>query len=78
MNGEITRDGRLTVHDGDRLEHLRLTRKGDPDDPLSDGDLRAKYDELVTPFLGEPRAASIARALWELPRLERVRDLDWG
>ena len=69
---------RLTGHDGDRLERLRLTRKGDPDDPLQDSELRAKYDELVVPFLGEQRAASIARTLWDLPRLERVRDLDWG
>jgi acetolactate synthase-1/2/3 large subunit len=69
---------RLTDHGGDRLERLRLTRKGDPDDPLSDSELRAKYDELVVPFLGEQRAASIARTLWDLPCLERVRGLDWG
>lgn len=69
---------RLTDHNGDSLERLRLTRKGDPDDPLSDSELRAKYDELVVPFLGERRAASIARTLWDLPGLERVRGLDWG
>jgi 2-methylcitrate dehydratase PrpD len=69
---------RLTGHGGDRLEHLRLTRRGDPDDPLGDSELRAKYDELVVPFLGQGRAASIARTLWDLPCLKRVRDLDWG
>jgi 2-methylcitrate dehydratase PrpD len=69
---------RLTGHRGDRFERLRLTRKGDPDDPLSDAEVRAKYDELVVPFLGERRAASIARTLWDLPALERVRGLDWG
>lgn len=69
---------RLTDHRGGRLEQLRLTRKGDPDDPLSDAELRAKYDELVVPFLGAQRAASIARTLWDLPGLARVRDLDWG
>jgi 2-methylcitrate dehydratase PrpD len=69
---------RLTGHRGDRAERLRLTRKGDPDDPLSDAELRAKYDELVVPFLGAQRAASIARTLWDLPALPRVRGLDWG
>jgi 2-methylcitrate dehydratase PrpD len=69
---------RLTGRRGDRAERLRLTRKGDPDDPLSDAELRAKYDELVVPFLGAQRAASIARSLWDLPALPRVRGLDWG
>jgi 2-methylcitrate dehydratase PrpD len=69
---------RLTGRRGDTLERLRLTRKGDPDDPLTDSELRAKYDEVVVPFLGKQRAASIARALWDLPFLERVRSLDWG
>jgi 2-methylcitrate dehydratase PrpD len=69
---------RLTGQRGDRAERLRLTRKGDPDDPLSDAELRAKYDELVVPFLGAQRAAGIARTLWELPALPRVRGLDWG
>jgi 2-methylcitrate dehydratase PrpD len=69
---------RVTGHGGDMLEHLRLTRKGDPDDPLNDSDLRAKYDELVVPFIGEQRAASIARTLWDLPSLRQVRGLDWG
>ena len=69
---------RLTGHGGGTRERVRLTRKGDPDDPLSDSELRAKYDELVVPVLGEQRAASIAGTLWDLPGLERVRDLDWG
>lgn len=69
---------RLTGHRGDRTERLRLTRKGDPDDPLSDAELRAKYDELVVPFLGAQRAAAIACTLWDLPALPRVRGLDWG
>jgi len=69
---------RLTDHLGGRHERLRLTRKGDPDDPLSDDELRAKFDELVPPFIGERRARSIASALWDLPALPRVRALDWG
>lgn len=69
---------RITDRGGRGREQLRLTRKGDPDDPLSDAELRAKYDELVVPFLGAQRAASIAAALWDLPCLARVRGLDWG
>jgi 2-methylcitrate dehydratase PrpD len=69
---------RLTDRAGGRHEAVRLTRKGDPDDPVSDSELRAKFDELVVPVLGERRAASIVGSLWDLPDLGRVRDLDWG
>lgn len=69
---------RVTDRGGHRHERLRLTRKGDPDDPLSDAELRAKYDELAVPVLGAQRAASLARTLWDLPGLARVRGLDWG
>jgi 2-methylcitrate dehydratase PrpD len=69
---------RLTNRRGDTFELLRLTRKGDPDDPLTDSELRAKYDQVVVPFLGRQRAASISRTLWNLHSLERVRGLDWG
>jgi len=69
---------RITDRHGTSRERLRLTRKGDPEDPLSDEELRAKFDELVPPVLGRPRAESIATALWKLPALTRMSALDWG
>lgn len=69
---------RTTGPDGARHEALRRTRKGDPDDPVSDAELRAKFDELVTPVLGDRPAREIAAALWALPSLARVRALPWG
>lgn len=41
----------VTLHDGRVLEHFQRTRKGDPDDPLSDAELFAKYDELAATAL---------------------------
>ncbi|MCI3275301.1 MmgE/PrpD family protein [Streptomyces cylindrosporus] len=69
---------RVTDRHGTVRDRLRLTRKGDPDDPLSDDELREKFDELVPAFLGRPRAGSIAGTLWRLPALKRMSDLDWG
>lgn len=69
---------RLTDRHGRRLTEERRTRKGDPDDPLSDQELRAKFDELVPAFIGQEGARRLGAALWTLPDLERVRDLDWG
>ncbi len=50
---------RVTLTDGTVLDHFQPTRKGDPDDPLSDADLFAKYDELTLGVL----AAEDARRL---------------
>jgi 2-methylcitrate dehydratase PrpD len=69
---------RITDRHGVARERLRLTRKGDPEDPLTDEELRAKFDELVPAVLGRPRAESIATALWKLPALTRMSSLDWG
>ncbi|MFK4100458.1 MmgE/PrpD family protein [Streptomyces sp. NPDC019531] len=69
---------RITDRHGGTHERLRLTRKGDPDDPLTDDELRAKYDELVPPYLGAARAGAIADALWNLPSLKRMSALEWG
>ena len=63
---------RLIDRQGASYERLRLTRKGDPDDPLSDEELRDKFDELVPPFVGRPRAEAIAGALWKLPAIPRM------
>jgi 2-methylcitrate dehydratase PrpD len=53
----ITTDGRLGTH-------FQPTRKGDPDQPLTDAELEAKYLELVTPVLGAAKAAALLQQLW--------------
>lgn len=41
----------VTLNDGRLLEHLQETRRGDPEDPLSDADLVAKFHELSSGIL---------------------------
>ncbi len=55
---------RLTLRDGRVLERFQPTRKGDPDAPLSDADLSAKFEELVAPVLGAGPASALLEALW--------------
>jgi 2-methylcitrate dehydratase PrpD len=71
------RAARVTVVDGSGTEHeyVRTTRKGDPDDPLTDAELREKFDDLTTPVLGEAGAAELSAALWALPELADIRRL---
>lgn len=56
--------GKLTVHARNQV-FTRMVRvpKGEPDNFLSDAELRTKFDALAVPILGEARAGSLADAL---------------
>jgi 2-methylcitrate dehydratase PrpD len=71
------RAARLTVRlsGGTEVHAVRSTRKGDPDDPLSDAELRAKFTELVAAQSGEVASNDLLTTLWRLPDLADVRDL---
>ena len=53
-------------------EHLQPTRIGDPDAPLTDAQLEAKYLELAGPVLGEERARKLLATLWTLETSKAV------
>ncbi len=54
----------VRLRDGRLLEHYQPTRKGDPDAPLSDEDLSAKFRELAAPVIGGNAAEYLLAALW--------------
>ena len=58
--------------DGERLSHYAPTRKGDPDSPLSDAELRAKASELIAPVLGPNATTALIDKLW---RISEIVDL---
>jgi 2-methylcitrate dehydratase PrpD len=60
--------------DGKRMDYLQPNRKGDPEDPLSDGDLSGKLIELASPVIGDVRARSLLTRLW---LLEQALRIDW-
>jgi 2-methylcitrate dehydratase PrpD len=61
----------IETRDGRRFSHLQHTRKGDPDDPLSDAELDEKFLELAGPVLGR---AAAQQSLGELHRIETRGD----
>ncbi|MDA8290819.1 MAG: MmgE/PrpD family protein [Actinomycetota bacterium] len=73
------RAARLTAvcRDGRRLVSERSTRKGDPDDPLSDAELWAKFSDLTGAQLGASGAADLLGQLRHLPDVKRLRDMAW-
>ena len=62
----------IDTTDARTAEFLQPARKGDPELPLSDGDLEDKYMELAAPVLGEATARSLLGRLWRLEHIGNV------
>jgi 2-methylcitrate dehydratase PrpD len=58
--------------EGERLRHLQPTRRGDPEAPLTDAELEAKFFELATPIVGERGATALRDAIAALDRAPRT------
>ena len=54
---------RITLQDGRTLVSEPARARGNPENPLSDDELRAKYRELATPALGAERTSRIERTV---------------
>lgn len=67
---------RIRLSDGRVYEHFSPFRRGDPESPLSDAELNAKFDELVVPVLGNAAAAALRERIWGLDALGSVRRLN--
>ena len=52
------------------LEQFAPHRRGDPEAPLPDEELSAKFDELATPVIGLDAAQALRERLWRLDQLE--------
>lgn len=64
----------IELNDGTTLSRHAPTRKGDPENPLSIAEINDKYDELVTPELGNV-AQALRATLWDMERDRSVRNL---
>jgi len=58
--------------DGRKLAHFQPYRKGDPELPLTDGELNGKFMELAEPVLGDVGAKRLLEQLWALDKLPTV------
>ncbi len=58
--------------DGRTARHFQPTRKGDPEQPLTDRELNDKYTELAAPVIGKARAAALLERLWVIERAATV------
>ncbi|HEY4374188.1 MAG TPA: MmgE/PrpD family protein [Burkholderiales bacterium] len=63
------------LKDGRRIEIVVEHAIGSMQNPLTDAQLEAKFNNLVEPVLGAARAREITRACWMLSSLRDVREL---
>lgn len=59
----------IELIDGRIVKHDQMTRKGDPDAPLSDDELTEKYFELVEPVIGKHAGEELLQAIWSLDKV---------
>jgi len=62
----------VALRDGRRFSHYQPTRKGDPDAPLTDAEVTAKYRELSEPVIGEDAADHLLVEILALDRQPQV------
>ena len=62
----------ITLNDGRVLSHFQPTRKGDPEMPLSDAELEAKFFELSEPAIGTQAARGLLARLWRIDSTDDV------
>lgn len=65
----------VTLRDGTRLQEASDFPRGNPENPVSDAELRAKLGALVSPRLGGAAAAAALAAIDALPRSRDVATL---
>jgi len=63
----------ITLKSGASFQETVLFPKGDPQDPLSKGEIEAKFSENVAAMLGPERSGELLRAIYDLPN---ARDVD--
>jgi len=68
---------RMVTRDGAQFSVERQTRKGDPDDPLTEYELRSKFREFLSPAYGS-HVDEIENAIWNLMRAEDLAGLRPG
>ncbi len=68
----------MKTKDGRVLEHFQHARKGDPELPLSDDEISAKFTELATPVMGTASASTLLDACWSLETLDSIRSLPFS
>lgn len=66
---------RIRLHDGRVVEHFAPTRRGDPEAPLTDAELEAKFTGLTASVVGGDRAKRIAGEIWSLPERPSLKGI---
>ncbi len=62
----------ITMNDGETHRYRQPTRRGDPDFPLDDAALSAKFHMLIEPIIGAEAAEQLGAALWRVAEIDRV------
>lgn len=66
----------IRLDDGRVLRGAVNTTRGEPENPLTPAEVRAKFDALATPYWSDPQARAVAEAVERIERTEVRRLMD--
>ncbi len=66
---------RIRTHANKAFKHHAVTRKGDPDNPLSDAELEEKFREFSAPVIGDSAVEKLRQAVWSIDVNENLRNI---
>ncbi|SDG81425.1 MmgE/PrpD family protein [Microbacterium pygmaeum] len=65
----------ITLSDGTVVEHEQDFPRGHPANPMSDSEVAAKFDDLVSEALPAAASADLSGQLWDLPALSSLEGI---
>jgi 2-methylcitrate dehydratase PrpD len=80
LNYPRQRSAKITITTSDGGVHIsdRQTRKGDPDDPMTQAEVSSKFTELITPIFGEKLTKELLDQFSSLSKIADIRTIKFN
>jgi len=63
----------IRLTDGRQVSHRQRTRRGDPDDPMSESEIAIKFRALAAPVIGSDATSTLQDAITHIEKLANIR-----
>jgi 2-methylcitrate dehydratase PrpD len=80
LNYPRQRSAKITITTSDGGVHIsdRQTRKGDPDDPMTQAEVSSKFTELINPIFGEKLTKELLDQFSSLSKIADIRTIKFN
>jgi len=65
----------VTLANGETVSHKQIAVRGTPENPMTRQEVDDKAYDLMAPIVGKENARTLIDKVWEIEKVENVRDL---